>query len=132
MKRQMSFWFHTISWASSAALSLTCGGALLCVSATDACAATLVENGQAKAAIVIPAGQKSAAAEELRHYVEKASGVRLAIVPENKLAALPAGFDRVFVGPCRAADGVLDLQHLQPEGFVIKTVSDDLITNPSG
>ena len=34
-------------------------------------AATLVENGQAKAVIVIPAGQKSAAAEELRHYLEK-------------------------------------------------------------
>ena len=66
MKRQMSFWFHTISWASSAALSLTCGGALLCVSATDACAATLVENGQAKAAIVIPAGQKSPKGEAVR------------------------------------------------------------------
>ena len=89
-------------------------------------AATLVENGQAAAVIVIPAGQKSPAAQELRHYLERASGARLAIVPEDKLAELPAGFSRVFVGPCQATDRLVDIHSLQPEGFVIKTDGDDL------
>ncbi len=89
-------------------------------------AATLVENGKAKAVIVIPAGQRSPAADELRHYVEKASGARLTIVPEDKLTGFSEGLSCVFVGPCQAAERVVDLQLLQPEGFVIKTVGDDV------
>jgi len=94
--------------------------------AATAAAATLVENGQAKAVIVIPSGQKSPAAEDLRHYVERASGARLSIVREDKPAGLSAGFSRVFVGPCLASGRLVDIQKLQPEGFVIKTNGDDL------
>jgi len=126
MKRQMRLCFRAISWTSLAALALTWGGTLLCVTTPRACAATLVENGQAKAVIVIPAAQESAAAQELQHYLERATGARLPIVSEGKLAELPAEFGRVFIGPCRAADGIVDLQHLQPEGFVIKTDRDDV------
>lgn len=100
--------------------------AIALTTAAPAWTATLVEDSQTKAVIVIPAGQKSAAAAELRAYLEKASGARLAILSEDKLAELPTGFSRVFVGPCQAAGRVADLQKLQPEGFVIKTDGDDL------
>jgi len=89
-------------------------------------AATLVDGGQAKAVIVIPAGQKSAAAGELQHYLEKASGAKLAIVAEDKLGQSKGVASRVFVGPCGVASRVVDLKKLQPEGFVIKTEANDL------
>jgi hypothetical protein len=94
--------------------------------AGSAGAVTLVENGQARAVIVVPAGQKSPAAAELQRYVEKASGAKLAIVAEDKLGRERRLPGLIWVGPCRAAGGVVDLQKLQPEGFVIKTVGDDL------
>lgn len=87
---------------------------------------TLVENSRAQAVIVIPAGSKSLEAINLQSYIEKVSGARLAIVAEDKLLETKNGASRVFVGPCIAANRVLDIKRLQPEGFVIKTDGNDL------
>src|SRR5437867_12566918 len=46
---------------------------------------TLVENGRARAIIVVPDGKTSAAAADLRTYVEKVSGARLEVVEEGTL-----------------------------------------------
>jgi hypothetical protein len=100
--------------------------ALLLILSSSAPAITLVQDGQPKAVIVIPAGHKSPEAADLQAYLEKASGARLAIVPENKLGEAPKMASRLFVGPCRAAARVVNLKKLQPEGFAIKTDGDDL------
>lgn len=102
-----------------------CLGIVLSV-AVNARAATLVENGHARAVIVIPAGQKSPAAGELQHYLLEAAGAKVPIVAEDKLDRAQEAASRVFVGSCQAARRVVDLQKLEPEGFVIKTVGDDL------
>ena len=96
------------------------------VLASSGLAATLVENGHPKAVIVVPAGRESPEATDLQVYLQKVSGARLPIVPENKLGELPNVASRLFVGPCQAAARVIDLKKLQPEGFVIKTDGGDL------
>jgi hypothetical protein len=126
MKPRTDVCTRALSSTRARALLVVCTGVALWLSAVAGSAATLVENGQARAVIFIPSGQASTAAEELRHYIEKASGARMAILPEDKLAELPPGFSRVFVGPCQAAVRLVHLRKLQPEGFVIKTDGDDL------
>jgi len=86
----------------------------------------LVQNGQPKAVIVIPEGSRSPEAADLQAYLEKVSGARLAIVPENKLGGMQPGTGRLFIGPCQAAARVVDPRRLQPEGFAIKTDGNDL------
>lgn len=97
----------------------------LAVAATAA-PVTLVENGVARAIIVVPDGSKNPSAADLRDYVAKSTGARLEIVEEGKLASAAGKSHRVFIGPTIAAKRVVDLSKLQPEGFVIKTDGDDL------
>lgn len=102
---------------------------LIGLACATACAApvTLVENGRATAIIVVPDAKTSRdAADDLRTYLEKASGARLDIVEEGRLGEVARGAARVFVGPCVAARRVVDLTKLQPEGFVIKADAGDL------
>lgn len=100
--------------------------ALMATAVLAAGPVTLVENGRARAVIVVPDGKKSPAAEDLQRYIEKVSGAKLEIVTEDKAGEAKAGAGRVFVGPCEAARRVVDLSKLQPEGFVIKTDGGDL------
>src|SRR5579863_2602914 len=100
-------------------------GLTLLVTTGRAGAITLVRAGRAEAVIVVPAGDGSAGAAELQMYVEKVTGAKLEIITEDKLGEFKSGA-RVFVGPCLATGRVVDLKGLQPEGFVIKTVGDDL------
>jgi hypothetical protein len=88
---------------------------------------TLVENGRAASVIVVPDGKRAqAAASALRSYIEKATGARLEIIEERRLAPAGRTASRIFVGPCEAAKPVVDLATLQPEGFVIKTSGGDV------
>ncbi len=97
----------------------------LSVTTGRARAITIVRAGQAEAVIVVPANGKDAGAAELQKYVERVTGAKLEIIAEDKLGEFKSGA-RVFVGPCLATSRVVDLKGLQPEGFVIKTVGDDL------
>ncbi|MCI0491566.1 MAG: DUF4838 domain-containing protein, partial [Planctomycetes bacterium] len=98
----------------------------LIAGAPAAFSASLVENGQAQAAIVVPAGKVPAAAKDLQHYLEKVSGAALPIVMEERLSSVKPGTARIFLGACAVARDVVDRAKLQPEGFVIKSVGNDL------
>ncbi|MDO8539159.1 MAG: DUF4838 domain-containing protein [Opitutaceae bacterium] len=89
---------------------------------------TLVENGRARAVIVVPDAKPSRAVADLRDYIEKATGARLEVVEERApgSGSRPAGGSLIFVGACGAAKRAVDLARLQPEGFVIKTDGSDL------
>jgi hypothetical protein len=86
----------------------------------------LVENRQARATIVVPDGKTSVAAADLRDYLEKATGARLDVVEEGKLAAARPAGAKIFVGATTAAKRMVDLAKLQPEGFVLKAEGGDL------
>src|SRR5579859_1531736 len=63
----------------------------LIVIASRAQAITIVRAGQAEAVIVVPAASKPAGAADLQKYVEKVSGAKLEIVPEDKLGEAKSG-----------------------------------------
>jgi len=89
----------------------------------------LVKDGHATCTIVVSSAGKGVAQEaaaDLQAYIDKAGGVKVAIVAEDRLGEAKDGTARIFVGPCRAAARVVDLKKLQPEGFVIKTDGGDL------
>src|SRR3954470_7332378 len=90
----------------------------------------IVENGEARAAIVAAANEPKAdqAAAEIQKYVEKMSGARLPIVQEGKAVTAPIS---ILVGHTAAAQklGVLVPAGFNPairpeafeeEGFVLK------------
>ncbi len=91
-------------------------------------AVTLVEKGQAKAVVVLPEAPTSVAsyaAEELAAHVEKATGVRLAIVAENAVPPEPRG--RVYVGNCRAArDAGIQAGALASEEFILRAAGKNV------
>ena len=82
----------------------------------------LVENGEPKAAIVIPENAneiETLAAQELQAYVQKMSGAKLQIVTE---AAAPAKGNVVAVGNTKlAAKFGVDVKKLPAEAFRLKT-----------
>jgi hypothetical protein len=121
------FFFNREGWImKSPCASVFAFAAIFMFMARFGPAATLVQDGRPKAVIVVPGGQKSPPALELQSYVEKASGATLNIVREDRLGEVKDAVSRVFVGPCRAADRLINLPELQPEGFVIKTEGNDL------
>lgn len=89
---------------------------------------TLVADGRAQAVIVTaaePLPVARYAAEELAYHVERATGVRLAIVTEDAIPELPAG--RVYVGATQAAAGAgIDATALRREQTVLRSVGDAL------
>lgn len=91
-----------------------------------ASAVTLVERGQARSVIAVPAGPPSRAAQDLQRYIHQTTGVTLKILTEDRVHQTEAGTARIFVGPVEEAGRVVDLAALQPEGFVIKTDGGDL------
>lgn len=114
-----------------------CAGAVLIgvfMATASVCAqgVSLVEGMEsaerAAAVIVIPedaAPIAAYAAEELASHIERATGVRLSIVPESAAPEGPGG--RVFVGATRAAaeEGVI-VTSLPPEAAVLRTSNGDL------
>ncbi|MGB8169117.1 MAG: DUF4838 domain-containing protein [Chthoniobacteraceae bacterium] len=89
----------------------------------------IVVDGRA-AAVIVTADSPSAviqyAADELAHHVEKATGVRLAIVTES--AAPRDASPRILLGDSRAVrDAGIDVRKLAPEAFVLKTTAQSLI-----
>ncbi len=87
----------------------------------------IVENGEAKSVMVLPsdAGEDVRyAALELRDYIRKISGAE---IPIRTGTADPRGI-RIFVGSDRPAGGPdIRTDRLSGEGFVIKTVGNDLV-----
>jgi len=73
------------------------------------------------------------AAEEIARVIEKASGARLRIYPENEFVAKDKGYPRnsatqILVGRTEAGKKLgVDVTELPPEGFLIRTVGKHLI-----
>ena len=118
-------------------LQIVMGGLLLLLLMAGTCqAVTLVEKGQARAAIVVPAGTVlsgdlgrasagAAGASELQRCIEKATGVLLPVLAEDEIGGRVTG-DVVFVGACVKTREVVDVSGIQPEGFVIRTQGNAL------
>ena len=107
-------------------ITLLCGVAIIAASPVIAAAMTLVEDGRARAVIVVPGAKPSRAANDLRDYVEKATG-RGSISSRSATWVTRAGRVAGFSsGPAMRPGGVVDLARLQPEGFVIKSDGNDL------
>ncbi|HCA48684.1 MAG TPA: hypothetical protein DEP45_15430, partial [Armatimonadetes bacterium] len=89
---------------------------------------TLVEDGQARAAIVIPAEPlpvEQYAADELAYHVERATGVLLPIATE---ADLPEAEAYVFIGATKAAaEAGIDTAALAWEETVLRTEGNRVI-----
>ena len=63
-------------------------------------------------------------ARELQHYLQAISGAEIAIRPESER---PIGINRIYVGDTSAARAMgIDVDALEPEAIVIRTMGDDL------
>ena len=100
-------------------------GILACmVLAWSASALEVVREGKACAIVVTPdapAQSVALAARELVAHIEKASKVKLEIVPESRAAERKE--DKIYLGATQAAKG-LDLSKLTRNGFYIKSIGD--------
>ncbi|MBN2375682.1 MAG: hypothetical protein JXD22_04735 [Sedimentisphaerales bacterium] len=88
---------------------------------------SIVEAGSPATAIVIPDSSflvVQYAADELRDYIEKATGAVLGIYTESNK---PTGYEGlIYVGPCLAATAVeIDTSTLVPNGFIIRRSGTD-------
>ncbi len=100
---------------------------------------TIVEDGRARAAIVVEAGEPKAmkAGQALQTYVEKMSGAKLALIEEGQ--AVPGDVPvRLLVGHTQAArelgveipsgyDTTIRPEIFEEEGYALKTVGRDLV-----
>jgi len=100
---------------------------LACAARVGAAPIRLVDDGQPRAVVVVPADcdeQTRLAAGLLAEYVERASGAALPIADEP---ARPTreGWATVFVGPCEHTAGLdLGLDRLDGDGFVLRGFDD--------
>lgn len=83
---------------------------------------TLVENGKARTAIVIPDRPQPChelAAEELVHHVRKASGAVLEVFRESEA---PTGFDGlIYLGNCQASvNAGIAVSAMKPSHFAVE------------
>jgi hypothetical protein len=119
MKTGMLILFAAFAFASSCDLG----------AATRKTLFEAVRDGKAVSDIILPAkahGIEQCAAEELAYHIEKATGVRLEIVPENKadLSKMPFHF---FVGATEAAKAAgLPVGKLEHEERMLKTAGNAL------
>lgn len=107
-------------------LALTLAVVLIALPA--AAQVTLVQDGQATAAIVTadnPTPTTQYAAEELARHIEKATGVALEILPES---AIPDGLHtRVYLGDTVTGQHYgIDTEHLSREACILRSVGNDL------
>ena len=100
---------------------------------------TIVEDGRARAVIVVEAGEPKAmkAGQALQTYVEKMSGAKLALIEEGQ--AVPGDMPvRLLVGHTQAArelgveipsgyDTTIRPDIFEEEGYALKTVGRDLV-----
>lgn len=109
---------HCIAWLASI---------VIVAFAPTAGALTWVKDGKPVAAIIIPANPSRVefyAATELQYHVEASTGAKLAIAKES--SALPPG-PNIFLGHCSAAARVqIDPSKLPGNGYIVKTIGDDL------
>ena len=110
-------------------LLITLLGAVIISSAS---AMTLTENGKAQATIVVAANapyKNQLAAKELKHFLDRISGADFVIKTDDQTVSGP----KILVGPSRYTENMkLDIPSGQSyeetrEGFLIKTVGDDLV-----
>ena len=92
---------------------------------------TLVENGKARTAIVIPDRPQPChelAAEELVHHVRKASGAVLEVFRESEA---PTGFDGlIYLGNCQASvNAGIAVSAMKPSHFAVRISGRDLFIN---
>ena len=97
-------------------------------SAGDSQPLVVVQSGVANTAIVIPntvSPAAGAAANELRDYIEKATGATLGVYSES---SAPTGYDGlIYVGPCQKTKAVgIEGSFLAPNASVIRSVGNDL------
>jgi len=89
--------------------------------------ARIVEDGQPRAAVVIPASsdeQTRGAAELLVEYVKRSSGAELPIVEESAQETTGQPLT-IYLGPCAYVSGLgLEIDRLDDDGFVIRGVDD--------
>ncbi len=88
----------------------------------------IVKEGKAQAKIVVPDEPSAVAvhaAEEFQHHIQRATGVKLEIIPERKAALETEAY--IYIGPSRASEkagiGVLEME---PNEFVIKVTRNAL------
>ena len=93
----------------------------------------LVENGKSAYSIVIPENADECnefAAEELRRYIERASGARLAIMRDDALPSVSTDGKYISLGKTKilAGSGVtFDYSSLNGDGFYLKTAGKTLL-----
>lgn len=95
----------------------------------------LVENGKSAYSIVIPENADECnefAAEELRRYIERASGARLAIMRDDALPSVSTDGKYISLGKTKilAGSGVtFDYSSLNGDGFYLKTAGKTLLVD---
>ncbi len=106
-----------------------CALLIACFSLSSLCAdeAVMVKDGKSMAVIVVPADPGRAgkyAADELQKYIEKISGARLEIIPENQVKVekgLGPDSSRIFVGGCRESAQLHNmLRRKDADAFAVK------------
>lgn len=96
-------------------------------------AATWVENGSARATILLPDDAQPVArfaAEELVTHIEKATGARLTVLSETQAGTLQG--PRIFIGTTQTArDRGLPFTELAPDAFLLRHMGNDLFVTGS-
>lgn len=95
----------------------------------------LVDNGKSAYTIVVPSDADECheyAAEELRRYVERATGARLAIMSDDSLSSVSTENKYISLGKTKVLESsgiTFDYSSLNGDGFYLKTVGNTLIAD---
>ncbi|MFR6640987.1 MAG: alpha-glucuronidase family glycosyl hydrolase [Christensenellales bacterium] len=95
----------------------------------------LVDNGRSAYTIVVPSDADECheyAAEELRRYVERATGARLAIMSDDSLSSVSTENKYISLGKTKVLESsgiTFDYSSLNGDGFYLKTVGNTLIAD---
>ncbi len=84
-----------------------------------------------KPASIILYGNKSReyllAANELRSYLQKSTGVKLQVMPVEKISTIKKGLNRLIVGDCKyARENGIDPKKLKTEEYIVKIKGADM------
>jgi hypothetical protein len=112
-------------WLRAGAVVLVIVG---CARSAEA-AFSIVEDGAARAIVVIPEDAQAIAAyaaEELVFHIQRATGVALGVVEESAIPQAPAR--RIFLGSTKHAEEAgIDVSALAQEAFVLRVTDDSII-----